>query len=486
MKKGLSIILSIVCLTVSSVSFAENANNKDRRTDAKETGGQAMFGLVKNPAEPFLISRSIYEKIKAAEEVYWAGGRNVLLKNGTGYSLIDLQACEAIPMPVALPEDYGEFDPWMKQDGWVADSNEKYYCFFNLRSGCSLVKRQDPDKPHKEYNVWGTWTNPDTGASILLFLGDDFSEVYGESGELLNRLEWKAKNMDQTVEDNANYEPVTNGCLLGYRKQDGCAVIRDIFTGQDIRVFAPGFNWRTYDGECQIYEDGTALLTDWDQGENAIVGLDGLDLIRTSSYVYDRSAAGFYVFGEDYDSETKTSSYYTWDQNACEIYHVIETDVDEEQTTAKKRRVEPGEEIPETVYLPEIADGRAAGRYSVLIPDFVFEWQDSKIYIRKKNGELLGGQPWSDIWHLTTLDGVGYNHEQFFVRNGFLPVKSMEGKWGVLATDGHMILPAEYDKLLGSDTGSDSECCVGFAAWKDGEVRIFDLNGQPVFCVTDE
>ena len=521
-----SLIVFILMLVTMMIGSAESVELSD---DEVLTCGDYQYTLLEDGTaqikhyngkeETIQISRETYEQIRAAENVYWTGMEAVFLKSEAEGNLLNLRNGEIILsgvesisrcgnetvavtqngiwlvnaecglelFPFSMPEE-NQDNHLMIADDWIAGSNKLYYFFWNVKTRCGGVKRQKMYNLANPYSEGArmmpvdTWTDPTTGQSIILFVANDISEVYGESGELLNRLEWKPTVC--TVAVNAHCRPITNGRLFGYRK-DGCAVIRDVFTGKDIKVFSPGWAWRIWDGECHIFEDGTALLTEQERGENMIVDMDGKELIRTSRYISDRFAYRFYQW-EDLKNSSKNESYYIWDQNACEIYRVIETYTNDELKTTKTR-VEPGEDIPGTTYIPEIADGRAAGKYDILMPDFEFEYDyhNSCMNIRKQSGELLGGQPWSEIWYMTGLDGIDYNHEGFFVRNGFLPVKSMENKWGVLAVDGHMVLPAEYDRILGADTGTDYEYCIGFVAWKDGEINLFDLNGRPVFCVAE-
>ena len=472
------LLATLVLLLISTVSFAENPNhNMVPLTYSHVENGQDASESDENRIKPFPVSRAVYEQVRAAEEVYWCGGRKALLKEGADFCLIDLQTGESSPLFLVLPENDGEFNFFVR-NGWIIASNETTFCFFRLGTNEERVIQLDPNNTLFSYE---TWTDPATGRSVLLLVVDGVSEVYEESGKLLNRLEWKE------LVENANYDHITNGRLLGYRKQDGCAVIRDVITGQDLKVFAPGWVWHYYEGNHEIFEDGTAVLDDWALGEHMIVDLDGQELIRTTMFIDDRDAGNFYRLSPE------DGHYYLWNQNTCELFDVSETKVDEEMIVTGKTRINPGEEIPGTVYIPEIADGSAAGKYAFIMPEFKIvnsydENQDKPYYyIQSENGVLLGGQIWSDMWHTIAFPGIGYTEEQYFVRNGFLPVKSMDGKWGVLAPDGHMILPAEFDKIIGADTGFDADkeyiasSCDGFIAWKDGEIGIYDLNGRPVF-----
>ena len=466
-----------------------------------------LISVVNAAAEPVLISQETYEKIRKADSVIWVGGMSVLLKHGEEGSLTDLrngktlltgvesisrcgnetiaftqegiwlvnEECDPEPFPFKTE---GSVLPECRvfADGWIAGINDTCYFFWNEKTRCGSTNHQKPDARIEHCE---TWTDPATGRSVLLFTGNGVSEAYGESGELLSRLEWMYSPVD-----NGHLNQITNGRIMGYRKQDGCAVIRDVLSGRDIKVFESGWDWRPYDGQRQIFEDGTSLMDCYDRSEAAIVDLDGRELIRTSENINDRFASDFYKLNEEYSNET--DSYYYWDQNTCEIFKVVETYTDGELKSAEKVRVESGKEIPGIVYDPEIADGTAAGKYAVLYQGIDVDWQESGILIHSQDGTLLGGQPWSEIWHMHDGDGVSYSSGQTFVMNGFLPVKNEENKWGVLAPDGHMILPAEYDELVSSDLGLDyTQDHIGFVAWKDNEVMIFDLDGKPVFQIME-
>lgn len=474
-----AILLVMVCTSITFARADKTADAEDYNADplsySHEKSGQDVSGPEENRIKSFPISRSIYEQVRAAEEVYWCGGRKALLKNGSDFCLIDLQTGESDSLPYVLQENDEDFRCSLEND-WIKISGQTYDYFFNVKTGFELDIRQDS----KRSLGWETWTDPTTGRSVLLLVGDETTEVYDESGERLNRLEW------DLLAENANYNYITNGRLLGNRKQDGCAVIRDVLTGEDLKVFAPGWTWRYYEENYHIFEDGTAILDEWDCGEHMVIDLDGQELIRTSLELADRFPDEFYrlISGDD--------CYYLWDQITCEFYYVSETKVDEETVVTGKKRIEPGDEIPKTVYIPETADGGASGKYAFIMPKFRIEnWNDengkSYYYVQTVEGELMGAQLWSDICHRVNLPSIEYSEEQYFIKDGFLPVKSMEGKWGVLASDGHMILPAEFDRIIGANTGCSTNDgyfaspCTGFIAWKDEEIGIYDLNGRPVF-----
>ena len=428
-----------------------------------------IFGAgAERAGEPYLISRAMYEGMKNAEAVYWSGGITVLLQNGDQGELVNMVTGESVLSNVCQFVKAGS-------KMFAVTNNREYY----LLDGEGYPVRKFPGTT-SEFGI-EIWQDPESGEAYMLFYREGLCFVCGENGERI----WEG---DYSLVYNGHLRYFTNGRLTGYRESDGRAVVLDAGSGKEIHAFAPSCFWRPYDGQCQIYNDNTAIMDIADEkGEtigSMVVDLDGRILIRTSAYIHDRMASDFYKWdtGSGFSGEEK----YYWDQNECRIWHETKTE-DSEGTLISDvmEPVRPGQVIPETVYEEAIADGSAKGKYLMPQPEIRFEWLDRGVRITAQDGEVLGGQTWEDIWIADGGDGVDYSLEQFFQIMGFLPVEAADHCWGVLAPDGSMILPAEYDRITGAETGYDYTEC-GFLTWKDGEMRIFDLQGRPVFDVATE
>ncbi len=240
-------------------------------------------------------------------------------------------------------------------------------------------------------------------------------------------------------EFNAEWDLATDGKVCGYRNhweepEEAEAVVLDLKTGTEIASFQGC--WLVYDGQCEIYQDGTAVL-------------EGPRIVRlTGETLLDLTGRGIF-----YD-RTENEPYYRFDVDGQAYFLSPETG-------------EIGSEaaVPEGAGLEWFsADASQTGK--------------SGYWILGADGKALGSEPWHEVlFYSYNLDGIG--RLQPFYPMGSVPVVSMDGKLGVLRQDGEMVLPAVFDyEGYDSCTVVDGE---GFLVRKDGVWQIYDPAGNQIY-----
>ncbi|MBQ7184190.1 MAG: hypothetical protein IJR97_09410 [Clostridia bacterium] len=292
-------------------------------------------------------------------------------------------------------------------------------------------------------------------------------------------------------------------------QRGGAAEVFDL-KAEKITASYPGYIWRTCDSHCQIFDDHTALL---DQraygGSPSIVGdLYGNILLRVENgmiaerYVSDPG----YHWRESPDGPDD-GNWYFFEVSSGDVWKNWRTDRAGYRYTDNYRNLRTGEHVS----IPRAAgviDPRASQPLSAdalpgddaraaLYPPH----RESEIVWPEKGhplcavytpeGELLGHREWSDIDnYLIRYDASIFGRWHTIDLQGWCAVMDFNGKWGIVATDHHMILPLEFDGVEADGRAWHSTRHpavihwregLGFIARRDGQWYIFDTEGRLIY-----
>lgn len=417
--------------------------------------GQAAFAAAEGETAPWGMSAEAAERIRKAGSISWAGGEYVLADGelictadnrtvlssvtellpwgggilaelqDTGLYTVDPDG-KAELMPICAGIDWPEYG-YKAYDGLLilAEWEGRTLFFQSLKYGTALQAKEEDGWSVEGYEAF---RDAESGDRYIVFCcvnkacsTEYRTAVYREDGSLA----WEGPFH---LVMNAQYHYETNGRLTG-DNGERCVVL-NAYTGEVTAVFDPGWYWRFYDGECEIFRDNTAVMDNYAEDRPAgsgcaVVSLDGETLIRCMS-VSDRGA---YTPGYHIDAEPDKS--YFW---SGETFLFTETEFDSGYNLIRGKTLRP-EDMPESVYVnPILSDPETKSRFP-----FVAE---------RSYTEILCGIKWEDAWPEEYDDGVNYSGAQKAFMQGWAAVMNGEGKWGVAGLDGEYILPPVYDSFM--------------------------------------
>lgn len=272
------------------------------------------------------------------------------------------------------------------------------------------------------------------------------------------------------LEINADLSYVTRGMLTGYETagEQECAVVWSAETGEQIARF-PGLYWRPYDGQMEIFADGTAVMDDsrgWNSTRGCAVGLDGRILLEvTDGFLLDHDS-----FQPCYSYTREGTTFY------CDIYSgkTWEALRDETEYTERVRDTQTltvYESLEEALAAAEPDPALLAAyppiRETVRIE---YDWDAWAYNILKEDGTALGGRAWT--W-IEGLPGDGIARMTTFADREWARVCPDNDTVGILFLDGRTLLPEACDRI-------DWVPGYGFLTHGADGWALYDVNGRPI------
>ena len=315
------------------------------------------------------------------------------------------------------------------QEGHLSVQSQKYGIVFQPEAG--------------EKTVSELYRNPDNGDAYILFY-DDLkcrTAVYRENGDLV----WEGP---YRLVENVYLQYVTNGHLTGYDNEK--AIVIDFFTGEVTASFSPKWDWTMYMSEYAIYEDNTAVMTDYENNgddfyikQMAVVSLDG-EMLIVGGWIEERSdptpGYNLYVGADDE---------YFWSGVTFQFSRVIRNS---DHEIIREEPVQP-EELPDSICVnPVLLDPETKDRFP---------------FREAKDEETRWKWEHEVLWPCSIPFGYGHSTYELASRQGWAVIMEND-KYRVIDMNFEPVLSEDYDDFY--PTGN------GYIGRNGGETDFFDAD----------